>query len=518
MRLAYWIVSSSRFPGAFGRSLSRVVLSIAARIVPEERRGHWRDEWCGNFWHWMLKAAGTNDPDARRALLDHTRDAARAAWAARFETDSGSAQVSNFLGHPQLPLLAGLAALAIIALASGGFSATRHLAARLSYTDPSRLVVLAQGPPVFGMRLGFREVETELFRRKSQTLSGMAAYSWHNGTILTQRGNRSIRLANVDPSFFEVLGVATPISRLAGDEFFVSSDFWHGALRADPNLKGRAYIVDGRPMRLAGVLPANFEFLSAPIAVWTSRPEPTPSPLLPRRLWWVNLRGIVARLAPGVMPSAAVRELRGLQIRFSLARPNYVVQATPIEYLAYRNLQSYTWYLMSLLTALLLLAAARTVIDTRRGLPPRRSARYWGYFALKTALPLAALYFAILEFTPATELGLTGGDATRGAPVLLWTSFASVVVIAIWAWRDQSRRCRVCLQRMRSPLRIGVRGQVLLEAAGDEVMCPNGHGTVYHAASVLGSDLSNRWMGLDLNFDADPDPSEPLADPNGRRP
>ena len=71
---------------------------------------------------------------------------------------------------------------------------------------------------------------------------------------------------------------------------------------------------------------------------------------------------------------------------------------------------------------------------------------------------------------------------------------------------------------MRSPLRIGVRGQVLLEAAGDEVMCPNGHGTVYHAASVLGSDLSDRWMGLDLNFDADLDPGEPLADPNGRRP
>jgi hypothetical protein len=346
----------------------------------------------------------------------------------------------------------------------------------------------------------------------------MAAYSWHNGSIVTPRGNRTVRVANSDPSFFQVLGVVTPTSRLAEDEFFVSRDFWRSAMRADPNLKGRSFIVDGRPMRLAGVLPANFEFLSAPIAIWTSRPEAAPNPFLPRRLWWVNLRGIVARLAPDVMPSTAAKELRDLQIRFSLARPNYVVQATPLEYLAYRNLQSYTWYLMSLLAALFLLAATRTVIDTRRGLSSRRSARYWGFFALKTALPLAALYFAILEFTPATELGLTGGDATRGAPMLLWTSFACVVVLAIWAWRDQSRRCRVCLQRMQSPLRIGVRGQMLLEAAGDEVMCPNGHGTVYHAASILGSDLSNRWMGLDLNFDADTDPREPLADPNGRRP
>jgi len=516
MRLAYWVVSSSRFPGALGRSLSRAVLSIAERIVPEELRAQWREEWCGDFWRWMLKASKAKDCDARRALLDHTRDAVRAAWAARFETDSGVEQVSNLLGNPRLPLLAGLVLIALLAALSGGFSATRQLAARLPYIDPGRVVVLAQGPPVFGMRLGFRQVETDLFRRKSQTLSGMAAYSWHDGTIHTPRGNRAVRLANVDPSFFEVLGIATPASRLHQDEFFVSRDFWRMAFRGDQTLKGLTFVVDGRPMRFAGVLPASFEFLSAPIAVWTSRPEPPPSPLLSRRLWWVNLRGIVARLAPGVMPSAAAQELRDLQTRFSLARPNFTVHVTPIEYLAYRNLESYTWYLFSLLGALFVMAVARTVVDARRGLPPRRSARYWGFFAMKTAFPLVALYFAILEFTPATELGLTGGDATRGAPMLLWASFACVVVIAIWAWRDQSRRCRVCLQRMRIPLRIGVRGQVLLETAGDEVMCPNGHGTVYHATSVLGSDLSNRWMGLDLNFDADPDPREPLADPNAR--
>jgi hypothetical protein len=42
---------------------------------------------------------------------------------------------------------------------------------------------------------------------------------------------------------------------------------------------------------------------------------------------------------------------------------------------------------------------------------------------------------------------------------------------------------------------------MLLEAAGQEVMCPHGHGSVYTSASVLGSDMSNRWMGFDLEID-----------------
>jgi hypothetical protein len=50
---------------------------------------------------------------------------------------------------------------------------------------------------------------------------------------------------------------------------------------------------------------------------------------------------------------------------------------------------------------------------------------------------------------------------------------------------------------MRQPVRIGIPGQILLDAAGVEVMCPVGHGTVYTADSVLGSEMSNRWMGFE---------------------
>lgn len=258
-------------------------------------------------------------------------------------------------------------------------------------------------------------------------------------------------------------------------------------------------LIDGRPLRLAGVLPYNFTFLSEPIAIWTSHPEA--SPPVPARRWWLNLRGVVARLNPGATPDAARKELRLLQTQGGLARRNFEMQATPIEELVYRAFRSYAGDLATLLCALLAWAAVRFVIDRRAGARAKRAARFWGFFVLKTALPLISLFFAIVELAGVSALGLTGGDPGRGGPLLLWASFAAVVVILVWAFRDQPGRCRVCLHRMRQPVRIGVPGQMLLEAAGQEVMCPQGHGSVYTSASILGADISDRWMSLDIELD-----------------
>jgi hypothetical protein len=494
--LSHWIVSFT----------CRFALRIAAKLVPGELRDCWREDWSGDLWRWTLHAAESGAPDARWALLVHTRDAIRAAMHARFRSDPGSEELGDWLGSPKLCLLLGTFALIAVAVASGGFSVTRHLAAGLPYRDPRSVVVLAQGPPVFGIRLGFRDAETEVFRQKSRTLAAVAAYSWHTVSIALDRRTRLVTSANVDSSFFDVLGVPAPVEHLAENEFLVSDEFWRRQLHGDPNRVGQTLTVDGRPMRLAGVLPRNFTFLSAPIALWTSRPEPEP-PVPPRR-WYLNLRGVVARLNPRVTSGAARKELRQLQVQTALARRNFDMQATPIEDLIYRAFRSYAGDLATLLGALLAWAAVRFVLDTRAGAPAKRAARFWGFFALKTALPLTALGFAIFELTAAHELGLTGGDAGRGGPLLLWASFACVVVILVWAFRDQPDRCRVCLQRMRRPVRIGVPGQILLEAAGQEVMCPKGHGSVYTSASVLGADISNRWMGLDLELD-DVDLKEP---------
>jgi hypothetical protein len=480
-------------------SACRFALQGAARLVPGELRDEWRNEWLGSLWHWTLDAANAAAPDARWALLTHTRDAIRAAIGARFRSDPGTEEIRSMIGRPAVCLALGALSLLTVAVASRGFSVTRHLAAGVPYRDARNVVVLAQGPPVFGIRLGFRDIETDLFRDKTKTLAAVAAYSWHPAMVSFRRGRRLVEAANVDASFFDVLGVQAPVARLREDEFLASYDFWRDELRGDPNRVGQFMVIDGHPLRLAGVLPRNFTFLSEPLAIWTSHPEPTPP--VPARRWWLNLRGVVARLNPGVTPDTARKELRQIQVQYGLGRRNFETQATPIEDLIYRAYRSYAGDLATLLGALLAWAAVRFAMDRRAGAPAKRAARFWGFFALKTTLPLVALFFAIVELSGASALGLTGGDPGRGGPLLVWASFASVVVILIWAFRDQPSRCRVCLHRLRQPVRIGVPGQMLLEAAGEEVMCPQGHGSVYTSASVLGADISDRWMSLDIELD-----------------
>jgi hypothetical protein len=122
--------------------------------------------------------------------------------------------------------------------------------------------------------------------------------------------------------------------------------------------------------------------------------------------------------------------------------------------------------------------------------------RFWGFFAGKAVLPLIALFLFVFEFGGVTQLGVTGGIRPGSGALGVWLFYCALAMILLWAFRDQPGRCRVCLHHMRQPIRIGTPGQMLLENAGHEVMCPRGHGSIYTSDSVLGADLSDRWMGF----------------------
>jgi hypothetical protein len=227
--------------------------------------------------------------------------------------------------------------------------------------------------------------------------------------------------------------------------------------------------------------------------VWTAAAG---EPLVDRRRWQLALRGAVARLRPGVTQDAAEKELRQLLVDAHLARPNFYVRATPIADLVYRPARDYALDLLISSSLILLWAGFHIFRDRQYGISWRMTGRFWGFFIVKTMLPLVALFLFVFEFGGVTQLGATGGVRPGSGPLGTWFFYSGIVMILIWALRDQPGRCRVCLRHMRQPLRIGVPGQILLETAGQEVMCPRGHGSVYTTASVLGSDMSDRWMGF----------------------
>jgi hypothetical protein len=467
--------------------ICRVTVWAAERLVPASCRREWREEHSGNLWQWTLAAASARAGDSRFALIAHTKRALLAALHTRFN--------SELFGSPVFCLGAGVSFILALALASGGFRVLRHAVPALSYRDPQRVVVLAQGPPIFGMRLGFRDRDADLFRSRSHSLEGVATYMWNTTVFQSPRGFHEMLAAETGPQFFNVLGVGPFLgSALDGpDSFLASYAFWKSQLGGSRTVLGQRFEIGGRSLRLAGVMPRSFSFLSAPIAVWLVSPPETP--VTPRR-WWLTLRGAVGRLRPGVSQAAAEKELRELMVQAHSGRPNFSVRATPIADLVYRPARSYAFDLLMSTSVILLWAAFNVFRDRTRGAPWQRTGRFWGFFVVKTMLALIALFVIVFEFGGVTQLGVTGGVRPGTGPLGAWFFYSGIALIFIWAWRDQPGRCRVCLRQMRQPLRIGVPGQILLATAGQEVMCPQGHGSVYTTGSVLGAEMSDRWMGF----------------------
>ncbi|MEO8052864.1 MAG: ABC transporter permease [Acidobacteriota bacterium] len=465
----------------------RGLVWTAEKLVPASDRDEWRDEYSGQLWQWTLDAAIAGTGDSRFALKAHTRRAVRAALRTRFCTEQ--------FGTPTFCLSAGGSLILLLAVLSGGFRVLRHVTPSLSYRDPQQVVVLAQGPPIFGIRLGFRDRDTQVFRSRAHSVESVATYMWSTTVFQADGRYREIVAAETGPQFFDVLGVGPSLGTgLDGpDSFLASYDFWKSQLGASRSALGERFEIGGRSLRLAGVMPRSFAFLSAPIAVWT-----VAGPELPvsQRRWQLALRGAVARLRPGVSQDAAEKELRQLLVDAHLARPNFSVRATPIADLVYEPARSYALDLLMSTSLILLWAGFNVFRDRGRGAPWRMTSRFWGFFGLKTMLPLIALFLFVFEFGGVTQLGVTGGVRPGSGPLGAWFFYSGIVMILIWAWRDQPSRCRVCLRQMRLPLRIGIPGMMLLETAGQEVMCPQGHGSVYTTASVLGADLSDRWMGF----------------------
>ena len=127
---------------------------------------------------------------------------------------------------------------------------------------------------------------------------------------------------------------------------------------------------------------------------------------------------------------------------------------------------------------------------------PLDSWHWWLFLLGKTAIALT------LVFTIGVELfvGLSRQSASEalGGPALLWfyTAGCSAVLFAVIA--DQQARCRVCLQCLAFPIRIGCPGCLFLDWSGTELLCPDGHGVLYVPHHVSCWDVGERWVALEI--------------------
>lgn len=124
-------------------------------------------------------------------------------------------------------------------------------------TDANRKIIRGTAPPA-----DFLD-----WRSQNQVFQGMAAYELWLSTMTGGSQPEQLWGAHVSPSFFSMLGVKMSV----GGDFrpdeeqpghdqavILSHSIWVNNFGSDPDIANRTIVIDGKPFKVAGVLPAGF--------------------------------------------------------------------------------------------------------------------------------------------------------------------------------------------------------------------------------------------------------------------
>jgi len=125
-----------------------------------------------------------------------------------------------------------------------------------------------------------------------------------------------------------------------------------------------------------------------------------------------------------------------------------------------------------------------------------RRSQFWAFLFMKIAVLLATAYFASLDLgcSLAQPFSQSSGLLQFAAAFIL--SFSALT----WAFRDQQRRCPVCLRRLSHPVEVGQLSRTFLAWSGTELLCERGH-VLLHIPGIPTSWFDvQRWVCLDRSW------------------
>jgi len=132
----------------------------------------------------------------------------------------------------------------------------------------------------------------------------------------------------------------------------------------------------------------------------------------------------------------------------------------------------------------------------QRGDSPREALRYWAFFPVKAFLLLGLLAGMGAELAARNALMLHPSKFALGL-VIDWASVLATLLVLRWAILDQSRRCPVCLRRLALPVSSGSWSSALFEPATTELLCDQGHGSLWYGEAPTTLGAIRRWINLE---------------------
>jgi predicted permease len=207
----------------------------------------------------------------------------------------------------------GLLAIAVLTLAIGIganiaiFSVVHGVLLRpLPYLQPERLVrVFTANPEDPAQKEPFSPQDLHDFRRQQSAFSDVGAY-WYSaaspGKTLTGPGEPlHLETTFADSALFTTLGVAparggtfTASQNIPGNArvAILSDHLWRMQFGSDPNIVGKAVLLDGAPFVVVGVMPPSFTFPAPQVDVWLPLAQITDKEIPHmRQLRWIEVIG-----------------------------------------------------------------------------------------------------------------------------------------------------------------------------------------------------------------------------------
>jgi hypothetical protein len=474
--------------------LCNLMVRLAARLVPAAQRSDWEREWLAEIWHrWQfLFYAGVWSRSESWALMRNCLGVfPDAVWHFALQ-DPVQEKVRAWARSPWTCLGALASLLLILAFLTGGFPATRQLLFSTSGAPNNRLLYIWLHPTVGG---GDKELPPDVppaWNSHSKLLESVAGFHISRQQIAQPNAAIHPLVIKTEPALFKVLRATPALGSIPTDSgVLIDQRTWKSVFHSDKNVVGSKMRIARDTYPVAGVLPANFYFLTRQPTVF----------VVTRYL--SDHVDVVARPRPGSMPDQIDRELVRIaedvtyyffrsQLRMSIMQN---ALWTPLE----------LFVIAALATAFLCFWAAhvrlRQLRLAFRADHRKQAARRGLFFTGKVLLALAFAFIAGLEWARSQSAILFAARDPAGGPFLLWLYILAAMAVFFWAVADQRARCRVCMRLLCFPVRIGCPGCLLLDWSGTELLCSEGHG-VLHVPHMAPSwdEESERWIALDESW------------------
>jgi putative ABC transport system permease protein len=302
----------------------------------------------------------------------------------------------------------------------------------LPYAQPAELLRVIDTNPSRGIeRFSASPPNFMDWRADNRALSGMAAYSGDDLTLV--EGSEAVRLSGeaVSPTVFSLLGVPPLLGRpfdpddeKPGRErsVMLSWELWQKRFGGDRSVVGRRLRFEGGERTIAGVMPRGFRFpINRSVDLWTPLVL-DPKAVDNRGAHWL---GVVARRKPEVTVAQAQADLSAIAAKLEAAYPaknkGWGVIVMPLSESAMGNARKPLLLLLGAVAFVLLIACVNVSnLLVARGLGRRREV------AIRSALGAARGRLVRQLTTESLVLALAGG--TLGSLLAVWGAEALVAL------------------------------------------------------------------------------------------